>query len=204
MKKLIIILLVGMLCLGLSGIAFADTQNIGAKIGGTVSLTVPTELTSDEWVMTYTAGGGTTQDNTKENSSSSTTVNDYTAKVEANCPYQLKVKVDSAAYPDTADAYMSNSTTSEDLTIPLKLTYDSGNSNVTSYDSAEMSYYTKAAITTGDLVFYDEPLVPDDGIDYIAITYNQELVITDPAYTATGTQVIYQIKLMWSVSTVIS
>ena len=213
MKKLMIILLIGMLTLGLSGVAFATgEQAIGAEIGGTVSLTVPGAVSA--WSMTYTAGATTTQDNTRAEDSTTTnsgsSADTDTVIVDANCPYQLKVKVDSAAYPDTADVYMSNSTTSEDLTIALKLAYSDGRGAVTSYDLSQMAFNTAAdpanpdtAITTGDQVFFDEPLVPDDGIDYIGIALNQQLVITDPAYTSTGTQVTYQIKLVWSVATVL-
>jgi len=200
MKKLIIALLIVILSLGLSGIAYADTQDISAKITGSVALTVPTALSN--WVLTYdTATAPLTDENTTNDTSAPADANSHTAKIVANCPYNLTVKVCETAFPEgtTVDTKMTstNTATTTDLTETLELKYYTSASAVTSGSST--TFANLADITTGDQTFLTAG-TPDDGIDIVGIQFNQYTTATDPAYEG-STQLNYQIKLTWTAST---
>ena len=198
MKKLMIILLIGMLSLGLSGVAFADDQEISAKITGSVALGVPTALSG--WVLTFAAGGGATQNNSTYDDTAPSAADPHAAKIDANCPYNLKVKFSATDFPvgDTADDKMScQNTTSAaitDLAQVFQLAYYLTGSAVTSTSSTE---------TLWDITSTSQTLVsagtPDDGIDIVGIQFGQRTTIDDPAYNG-STQLNYQIQLTWTAS----
>jgi len=200
MKKLMIILLVLMLSLGLSGVAFAaDTQDVSAQITGSVALSVPAELSN--WVLAYDAANApATDDNTTNDSTVPESANSHNAKIVANCPYNLMVKVSETAFPagTTVDTKMTstNTATTADLTETLRLMYYSTYGGVTSGSST--TFAALANVTTGDQTFLTAG-TPDDGTDIVGIQFGQKTAATDPAYEG-NTQLSYQIKLTWTAS----
>ena len=183
MKKLMIILLIGMLTLGLSGVVYAGDQIIKAKINTSVTITTdPTELDG-------TTGIGYSEDWTDTTK---------TIVIGANCPYDVVVKFASSAYPSgetTPDVYMTATASPfTDLGEAFALGYTSG---ATSTD-ATMSEDTP--ITSSDVTFVSCPTDVGDGSDTLAIKYTQTITMADPSYHTTGTQLEYQIKLTWTAS----
>jgi len=197
MKKLIIVLLVVMLGLGLSGIAFADTQDISAQITGSLTFAVPAALSN--WVLTYdTATASATDDNTTNDTSLPAAANSHTAKIDSNCPYTLVVKVTELPTGESIDSKMTTTVTTSndtDLDQSLQLIYYTGASGVTSGSSP--AFASLANVTTSDQGFLTTTLAPDDGTDIIGIQFSQKTTANDPAYHS-GTQLIYQIQLTWT------
>lgn len=189
MKKLIIILLVGMLSLGLSGVVYADDQTIQVTIGTAVSITTPPSALSDADI---TSAGDWT-DSTK------------TIVIGANCPYDVVVKFTGSAYPSgetTPDVYMTATADPfTDLGEAFALGYYSAGGTATSTD-ATMSDNTP--ITSSDVTFVSCPTDVEDGSDSLGIKYTQTIAMSDPSYHTTGAQLNYQIKLTWTVSADIS
>ena len=183
MKKLMIILLIGMLSLGLSGVAFAGTtgdQTVAATINTSVALTTPPDVSG--WAM----------DDDATNTTQSWAV------VDANCPYSLTVK-------STGDAKMTgddSATTS--LSNDFQLKYDN---TVTSDDvTSPGTTLTLATVTTSGgtaPVLFQALDTPGDGQDVIGIGFSQAIVTGDPAYEAT-TQITYSITLTWTAGTTIA
>jgi hypothetical protein len=193
MKKLIIILLIGMLSLGLSGIAFADESDdavVSATIGTSVAITTNpvdpsgTNVTSlGNWEPTATI------------------------VIAANCPYNIDVKYTSSAWPTgetTPDEFMTASVSPyTDLGTAFALGYDSATSAATSTDGTPMALAT--AITSTDQAFISCPLDPENGEDTVGIKYRQVTTLADPSYELVGdVQLSYQIKLTWTASVSIS
>ena len=189
MKKLMIILLIGILTLGLSGVVYAVEQTATVTITTSVGITVdPTALTGSN-----VATNATWTDVLK------------TITISANCPYDVKVKFSSAAEPateTTADAYMTAidaDSVEWNLDSAFTLGYYSSGSPATSYDGTPMASAT--AITSSDVVFLSCPVEPLGGDDVLGIEYKQPIAqYTDIAYTASGAQLSYSIKLTWTVS----
>jgi len=202
MKKLMIILLIGMLSLGLSGIAFAETQNISAQIAGSLTFSVPTVLSN--WVLAYdTSTLPATDDNTTNDASAPGSADSHTAKIVSNCPYTLVVKVSEYPTGETVDNKMTTTVTTSndtDLDQALQLMYYTGASDVTSGSSPVFT--SLADVTTGDQGFLTTTLAPDDGTDIIGIQFNQNTTANDPAYHG-GSQLTYQIQLTWTASATI-
>jgi len=216
MKKLMIILLVGMLSLGLSGVAFAATtgdQTISAKINSTLTLTVPNPLSG--WVLepnttAATGGTNTTYDNTTP---SGEAARPHTALVQTNAPYTLSVKASGTATPageGAADVYMTTSyddaqanVSAADLIAALQLKYNSdGSSDVPDADAAGggANFSGLLAITTGDQQFVAVD-APASGYGYVGIEFGQTTTIGDVAYGdigSTTTQLTYSIQLTWT------
>ena len=189
MKKLMIILLVGMLTLGLSGVVYAVEQTATVTITTSVGITVdPTALTG-----TGVTAGATWTDVSK------------TIEISANCPYDVKVKFSSTAEPGdetTADAYMTAidaDSVEWNLDSAFTLGYYSSGGPATSYDGTPMASATP--ITSSDVVFLSCPVEPLDGTNTLGIEYKQPIAsYTDIAYTASGVQLSYTIRLTWTVS----
>ncbi|MBU4227183.1 hypothetical protein KKA86_06125 [bacterium] len=186
MKKLMIILLVGILTLGLSGVVYAGTQEISATIATSVAITTdPVALTGTN----ITAAGGW-EDASK------------TIVIAANCPYDVTVMVTNAIHP-TGEAAVDVKMTASvspytDLNNAFQLGYWSATGGATSTD-ATMSYPT--AITTGAVTFVSCPVDPPDGSNTLGIKYKQTITLADPSYELTGAaQLNYQIKLTWTAS----
>ena len=203
MKKLMIILLIGMLSLGLSGIAFAaDTQDISAQITGSLTFTVPTALSN--WVLEYdTSTLPLTDDNTTNDASAPAVANSHTAKIDSNCPYTLVVKVSEFPSGETVDDKMTTTVITSndtDLDQSLQLVYYTDASGVTSGSSPVFA--TLADVTTSDQGFLTTTLAPDDGTDIIGIRFSQKTTANDPAYHG-GSQLTYQIQLTWTASATI-
>ena len=186
MKKLMIILLVGMLTLGLSGVAFADPtddQLINGEITTAVAInTAAADLTSE----TLTAG---------------VTWTDGTCfiLIDANCPYDLDVRVSTVEEPTgetTVDNKMTaNNSAFTDLGAEFQIKYDGG---ATSNDDTISSLTN---ITTSGDTFVSCPENPAGGDDQLEILYSQVIAaFTDPSYNVEGTQLTYSIKLLWTVS----
>ena len=179
MKKLIIILLVGMLSLGLSGIVYAADQSISVKISDSVALTPPSNVTSADWTL----GAATT------------TTLEALAVVDANCPYNLTVQ-------STDDAKMTgNDTDSTNIAAAFKLGFYSGHgsNSYTSYDGTLGLETTVATSGESAQILFSEPLAPAEGQDSIGIKFSQVTVLGDPAYDGT-TQIEYSITLTWTAS----
>jgi len=197
MKKLMIILLVLMLSLGLSGVAYADTQNVSAKITGSLALTVPTELSN--WVLTFTSTiPGEETANTTNAATAPEAEGPFAAQIVANCPYTVSVMVSQLPASEDLDTKMTstNASTTTDLTSTFQLNYDTEHTAVTS-GSSTFSILTD--ITTGSVTFLTAAEAPDDGYDYMGIKFGQKTNVTDPAYDAT-TQINYTIQLTWTAS----
>ena len=208
MKKLIIVLLVGILTLGLSGVAFATTsgdQTISAKINRTLTLTVPNPLSG--WVLepnTTAATGGT---NTTYDNTSATAVSSFAAKVQTNAPYTLSVKasgVDTPTGEGAADAYMTTSydetpatDTAADLKNALELKYNTTGSNDVPDAVSTTFDTTLAEVTTGDQQFVAVS-APESGFAYVSIEFGQTTTDGDVAYKSDNTQVSYSIQLTWT------
>ena len=182
MKKLMIILLIGMLSLGLSGVAFAadGSQVVGATIDTAVAINTLDDVTS--WALT----NGT--DDTYQ----------FLVTVDANCPYSLTVK-------SAADARMTGNDTAEtDLANDFELKYDS-----TVTDHSVTSPGTTLSLSTVTTSGGTAPVLfaaleaPADGQDAIGVGFSQLTEYGDPAYEAT-TQITYSITLTWTAATTIS
>ena len=199
MKKLMIILLVLMLSLGLSGIAFATgEQAISAKITGSLALTVPSILS--DWALTFTATDpGNNTINTTNATTVPTAVGPFAAQIVANCPYTVSVKVSQLPATEELDTKMTstNASTTTDLTDTFQLKYDTDHTAVTSGSS---TFSSLTDITTGSVTFLTAAEAPDDGYDYMGIQFGQETNVNDPAYDA-QTQINYTIQLTWTAST---
>ena len=187
MKKLISILLVVMLCLGLSGIANAATtgdQTISVKILTSIAISIPGDITDNSIV----ASGDWTDDTEK-------------VVIDTNCPYNVQVKVSATALPSgetTPDAYMTAITSPfTDLGSKLNLGYHSTGGTATSTDET-MTY--PAAITTGDVIFVSCPSDPEDGSDDLGVKFKQTTTLADPSYHTSGSLLEYKIKLTWTAS----
>jgi len=197
MKKLMIILLVVMLSLGLSGVAYADTsgdQTISATIASTLTLTVPEALSG--WIFSPATSNTTS-------ASTQTAVGPHTAVVVTNSPYTLSVLA-SAALPDyesVADTKMTTSYdgTEVDLGAAFQLKYNTtggdGDNNTTSTHFLNLASVT---ITTAE-TFVTATSAPANGTAYVGIEFGQTTVLGDPAYYG-GSQLTYQIKLTWTAS----
>ncbi len=198
MKKLMIILLVGMLSLGLSGVAFAgETQDISAKITGSLALTVPNALSG--WVLTFNpAVPGTDESNTTNAITAPTAVGPFAAQIVANCPYAVSVQVSQLPADEDLDTKMTstNAAVVTDLVNTFQLKYDSDHTAVTSGSS---TFTTLTDITTGSVTFLTAAEAPDDGYDYMGIQFGQKTNVTDPAYDV-NTQINYIIQLTWTAS----
>lgn len=205
MKKLIIVLLVVILSLGLSGIAFAETttgnQTITAAITSTLILTVPTELTG--WVLApnTAAASNTTYDNTTPEAASP-----FAAKVQTNAPYTLSVKASGIGTPTgegAADAFMTTSydstpasNSAADLTNALELKYNgTGSDDVP--DASSTIFNALAVVTTGDQQFVAVS-APESGFAYVGIEFGQTITDSDVAYNSENAQVSYSIQLTWT------
>ncbi len=203
MKKLMIILLIGMLSLGLSGIAFAASeQAISAKITSTLTLTVPTALSG--WILapgTSAEAGGT---NTTFDNTTPTAVSPFAAKVETNSPYTLSVEASASlpSYENTADVYMTTSydSTEVDLATNFQLKWNStGSAGATATTADHFSSLGNVTITTAE-TFVTATSPPLDGTAYVGIEFGQTTVATDPAYDDVEGQLNYQIQLTWTAS----
>ena len=186
MKKLMIILLVGMLTLGLAGVVYAaGEQTFDVTIGTAVSIITPPSALTD---TNITSSGDWTDVN-------------KTIIIGANCPYNVVVKYTGSAYPSletTPDVYMTASTSPyTDLGEAFALGYYATGGTATSTD-ATMADNT--AITSSDVTFVSCPTDVDDGSDTLGIKYTQTIAMSDPSYHTTGTQLHYQIKLTWTAS----
>jgi len=207
MKKLIIVLLVVMLSLGLSGVAFADTsgsstQSITAQITGTLTLTVPNTLSG--WIL-LPAAANTTSDTAQ------TSGGPHTAVVATNCPYTLTVKASAALPTGETDADIKMTTsydgapataTSADLTNAFQLKYNTaGGSGDNNTSSSVFSSLANVTITTPE-IFVTAANAPDNGTAYIGVEFGQTTAAADAAYYA-GSQLDYQIQLTWTASAII-
>jgi len=185
MKKLMIILLIGILTLGLSGVVYANDQTIQVTVATAVSITTPPSALEGTAI---TAAGDWT-DVTK------------TIVIGANCPYNVVVKLTNTAYPSgetTPDVCMTATTDPyTDLGEAFALGYYATGGTATSTD-ATMSDNTP--ITSSDVTFVSCPTDVEDGSDTLGIKYTQTITMSDPSYHTTGTQLIYQIKLTWTAS----
>jgi len=201
MKKLIIVLLVGILSLGLSGIAFADTQDISAKITSTLTLTVPTALSG--WILLPDTAAVTETSNTTYDTTQAA-VGPHTAKVVTNSPYTLSVLASAAlpTYEATADTKMTTSYdgTEVDLDTAFELKYKTnGGSGDTDTSSSYFNGLASVTITTAE-TFVTATSPPLDGTAYVGIEFGQTTVATDPAYDDVEGQLNYQIQLTWTAS----
>lgn len=186
MKKLIIILLVIMLSIGLSGVAFAgttDDQLISGEITTAVAIhTAAADLT------TQTLTAGTTWGDTSKS-----------ITIDANCPYNLDVRVSTTEEPTgetTVDNKMTaNNSAYTDLGAAFQIKYTSG---ATSNDDTISSL---TDITTSGDIFVSCPENPTGGDDILLIEYSQVIAsFTDPSYNVATTQLTYSISLLWTVS----
>ena len=192
MKKLMIILLVGMLSLGLSGIVYAvgGDEKVDITIATAVGITTAGAAFSDA----DAAAGGDWTDN-----SNSIVIN-------ANCPYDVTVKFSSDAEPateTTADAYMTaidGDSVEWNLDSVFKLGYYSTGGTAT---SADVTMTSGTEITSSDVTFVSCPVEPLNGTNTLGIVYTQPISqYTDIAYTASGAgaQLTYSISLTWTIS----
>jgi len=200
MKRLMIILLIGMLSLGLSGVAFAATdQTVDANVDATITLTAPTAISS--WGLTPNPNSPAAGDNAKDTVGNSANDSTYEGiQVVSNVPYQLTIKCDDAASLATnaksgylnayGTAYTSPAIV---LTKPFYFMYKQSDGTI----SSGASTYTEVTTTDQTVVYITDAATDDDG--YVTtVTYSQpvhsgdERLKTDTyhiliTYTATST-----------------
>ena len=206
MKKLMIILLVGMLTLGLSGIAFATgEQSVSAKITSALTLTVPDALSG--WILDAVGNAASGSTNTTSDTTQ-TAVGPHTAKVVTNSPYTISVLASASlpSYEATADTKMTTSYdgTEVDLATAFQLKYNTGGGGGDN-DTSSTAFNNLASVTiTTAETFVTATSPPANGTAYVGIEFGQTTVATDPAYDVGVGQLNYQIQLTWTASATLS
>lgn len=173
MKKLMIALLVVMLTLGLSGVAFAATgdQTVEGNVTATISITAPGAISAFSLVADASPAN---TDN--ENASGNLTV-------ISNTPYHIQINSDTPAYGTaakmnkyTASAYVTPAVTLTDF-FHWKVATQEGTTKTTT------SSPTQISTTASSIAEIDDTATDDDG--YITtLTYTQGVHYGDPVLTS--------------------
>lgn len=173
MKKLIIVLLVVMLSLGLSGVAFAvaGDQTVEGNVAATISITAPGDITA--FALAADADP-TNTDN--ENVSGDLTV-------ISNTPYHIQINCDTPTYGTAAKM---NKYTGTDYVTPAVTLTDFFHWQVATQEgttNTTTSSPTQISTTASTIAEIDDTATDDNG--YITtLTYTQGVHYGDPVLTS--------------------
>jgi len=178
MKKLMIILLVLMLSLGLSGVAFAVTsgdQTVEGNVTATISITAPVAISTYTLAAAASPASG---DNT-EYTGAGSGLDATDVVVISNTPYHIQINCDTPAYGTagymnkyTGVAYVTPAVT---LTNPFYwgVNLQEGTTKTTTSD------FTQISTTASTIADIDDTATDDDGYQ-TDIKYSQPVHYSDP------------------------